>query len=190
MVDFCLASNSPRRKELLLSKGFCFSCVSPSIDESKLVNEFPHDYVKRMASTKALSVYNSIDVKLPCLGADTVVIIDNKIIGKPKNYQDCFTTLKLLSGREHIVITAVSLVSIEFKKLIYVESKVTFNYLDDKEILEYWNTGEPCDKAGSYAIQGRGRKFVKSFQGSYTNIVGLPIEETESLLRSSLSHIP
>lgn len=186
MFNIILASASPRRKELLSILGFDFEVIPASIDESIFPDESPSCYAMRMALEKA----NSISLKYPqsyIIGADTVVTIDEKILGKPKDKEEAFYMLNLLSGKKHIVITGFSIINRDLvvNILKYVETEVVFKKLNDYEINWYIETGEPFDKAGAYAIQGIGSFMVKSIYGSYTNVVGLPlcelIEELEKL---------
>lgn len=181
-----LASGSPRRRELLQQIGVQFDVISASVEEKIKTGETGLDYVRRLALEKAqagLAQVQRAGFSLaPVLGADTLGILDNKILEKPKDANDAANILRSLSGRTHQVITAIALVSPEKTATAYAITEVTFRQLTENEISEYWLTGEPCDKAGGYAIQGLGAVFVKSIQGSYSNVVGLPIETCCELL--------
>lgn len=182
MNPLYLASGSPRRRELLEQVGVAFSVVAAPIDETPLPDESPRDYVERLALGKAQAGARSLAVPGVVLGADTAVILDGRILGKPLDQDDSAQTLAFLSGREHQVLTAVALVSGERQEVISVSSQVRFRPLSSTEISAYWASGEPRDKAGGYAIQGLGAVFVQSIQGSYSGVVGLPLCETAQLL--------
>jgi len=186
-VDFLLASKSPRRIELLRNAGFQFSLIDVNVDESKNPGEEPRKYVSRMAYSKSCQGFIIAEKQTPCLGADTIVVKDKEIFGKPKDFEDCRRMLGILSGSCHEVITAICLFTAEKYYLQLVESQVEFRHVSEQDIADYWNTGEPKDKAGSYAIQGIGAKFVRNYTGSLTNIIGLPMEETQKLLQSVIS---
>lgn len=175
-----LASGSPRRRELLQQIGVQFDVVAASVEEKMKIGETGLAYVQRLALEKAqagLAQVQRAGFSLaPVLGADTLGILDNKILEKPIDANDAADILRRLSGRTHQVITAIALVSAEKTATAYAITEVSFRQLTENEIRDYWLTGEPCDKAGGYAIQGLGAVFVKSIQGSYSNVVGLPIE--------------
>lgn len=186
-----LASASPRRKELLnlLVKGF--DILPADIDETPLIKENPEEYVVRMAVEKAIAAIDkykqqsNIDTSAVFIASDTSVVIDNKILGKPTSLEDSRCMLRLLSDRTHQVITSLCLCDLEREHLV-TESVITdviFRPISDLEIEHYWRTGEPQDKAGSYAIQGLGSVFVKSMSGSYSAVVGLPLFETAQQLK-------
>ncbi|WP_371188019.1 nucleoside triphosphate pyrophosphatase [Thalassotalea maritima] len=180
-----LASQSPRRKELL---GYLLDDfhVSPAdIDESVEAGENPQQYVMRMAKTKAKAGWQKLADKHRSnwvIGSDTVVVHGDNILGKPKDYPDSLRILRMLSATEHQVMTAVCLYNGEQQLLELVITDVEFAALTDAQIYHYWHTGEPQDKAGSYGIQGIGGQFVKRINGSYSNVVGLPLCEMRSLL--------
>ena len=178
-----LASASPRRKELLSQLGVEFSQFSVDADESQFPNEAPRDYVERLARLKAQSGVAMGYTDRPVLGSDTVVVIDDTALGKPLDQADFTATMKRLSGRTHQVMTAVAIADSEQVKSCLVVTDVTFKPLSDAEIDAYWHSGEPQDKAGGYGIQGYGGKYVKRIEGSYFAVVGLPLYETEQLLR-------
>ena len=175
-----LASQSPRRAELLSQIGVAFEATPADIDETPLQGELPEDYVMRMAQEKARAVHQ-LHPKDWVLGSDTSVILSDKILGKPENRDDGIAMLSALSGNTHRVLTSVSLVgSDEYHALS--ESQVTFRHLDQGEIEAYWKTGEPADKAGAYAVQGQAAVFISRINGSFSGIMGLPLFETAQLL--------
>ena len=186
-VDLYLASGSPRRRELLAQIGVNFDVVAAEVDESPLPNELPADYVCRLSKMKAkagiVTARNLGLPERPTLGADTTVLLGNQILGKPKNQTDALAMLTRLSGTSHVVLTAVTLIKGEKSTTCLSESKVEFRPLTKTEMLSYWATGEPADKAGAYGIQGMGAVFVKAIHGSYSGVVGLPLAETAELLK-------
>ncbi|HNQ64137.1 MAG TPA: Maf family protein [Syntrophorhabdaceae bacterium] len=179
-----LASESTRRVDILRTLGISFSIIPPNIDEKRKKDETPKDFVLRISFEKANKVGNLFSDKW-VIGADTVVVIKNKILGKPKNERDAFNMLKYLSGKWHKVITGYCVLNAS-KNVIYrdaVETRVYLRELTEDEIARYIKTSEPFDKAGSYAVQGKGGYMVKEIKGSYANVVGLPIcEVAEALL--------
>jgi septum formation protein len=179
-----LASVSPRRRELLTQIGVPHLVTGAHIDESVHPGERPHDYVQRMARTKAQTVWEQ-DLSLPVLGADTTVVLDGKVFGKPADRADALRMLGLLSGRTHDVLTAIALASKEGLAIRVSVSAVRFRMLAADEIAAYWETGEPRDKAGAYAIQGLGAVFIESLTGSFSGVMGLPLFETSELLRAA-----
>jgi septum formation protein len=189
-----LASRSPRRRELLKQIGVSFEVLvlrerpgrGPDVDESLRPGEFPDDYVRRVCRAKAdagwqRTVQRQLR-KFPVLAADTVVCIDENILGKPADGADAARMLRILSGREHRVLTAVALKFDERAELVVSESRVRFCELAEAEIETYVESGEPTDKAGAYAIQGRAAAFVTELHGSYSGIMGLPLYETAQLI--------
>lgn len=182
-----LASKSPRRHELLAQLGVNFIYKVSDIDEKPLNNETAVDLVARLAAAKAQAVYDQLDDSSDTivLGSDTVVSVDQHILGKPKNQQEAAEMLALLSGRTHQVLTAVTLVKESEPSSVIVSNDVTFRVLKDEEIEAYWQTGEPSDKAGSYAIQGLAAQFISHLQGSYSAVMGLPLYETAQLLQQA-----
>lgn len=178
-----LASTSPRRRELLQQIGLSFEVLRVDVNESTQVNESPEEYVQRLSLAKAQSGLAQCPSNSLVLAADTTVVIDNHIIGKPENLEQAITIWQLLSGRCHQVLTGVTLANHNQSKTIVVTTDVYFCPLSMKEMLAYWQTGEPQDKAGGYGIQGKGALFVKKIDGSYSNVVGLPLTETVQLLR-------
>jgi len=185
MNKLILASASQRRKELLQQIGVYFSCMPMDIDETSLVGENAESYVLRLAEQKALAALPKSN-GLPVLGSDTCVVLDEVIMGKPENEQDAINMLKRLSGRSHVVKTAVAVCCETNSKIQLcsevVETEVSFSELSDAQILNYVKSGEPMDKAGAYGIQGRAAVFVNSINGSYSNVVGLPLAQTAQLL--------
>jgi len=175
-----LASQSPRRAELLRQIGIAFRTCPADIDESPLPGEMPAAYVERMATTKATAVRQQ-QPKMPVLGSDTAVVIDDEILGKPVGRDDAIRMLLTLSGRTHEVLTGVAISDGQVSYRLN-RSKVTFRDLNADEAAAYWDSGEPADKAGGYAIQGLGAAFVANINGSYSGIMGLPLFETLQLL--------
>lgn len=180
----CLASVSPRRRELLAQIGVPHSVVGADIDETARIGEAPRDYVLRMARQKALTVRERGE-RLPVLAADTTVMLDDVIYGKPRDRADGLGMLGRLSGRTHAVLTAVALADSRGVAVQLSVSTVRFRDLSAQECAEYWETGEPCDKAGGYAVQGAAAVFIESLNGSYSGVMGLPLFETAGLLRAA-----
>lgn len=175
-----LASSSPRRREILAALGVPFSYAGADIDESRLPAESVANMVSRLAREKAQASYTG---SLPVLGADTIVVLDDCIFGKPTSRDEGLRMLGALSGRVHRVLTAVALVFDGRLEVALSNTKVKFRDIDPDEADAYWQSGEPEGKAGSYAIQGLGGVFVESLTGSYSCVVGLPVFETAKLLR-------
>ena len=184
MASLHLASASPRRRELLAQIGVPFVTLIASIDETALPGEPAERYVERLAREKALAGLATLNVPAGAvvLGADTAVVLDGRILDKPADQAECLATLAALSGREHQVLTAVALASAQRIESRVVVSRVRFRPLRAGEAEAYWATGEPCDKAGSYGIQGLAAVFVSQLEGSYSAVVGLPLCETAQLL--------
>ncbi|MGX0888124.1 septum formation protein [Pseudomonas sp. ADAK2 TE3594] len=184
MKQLYLASGSPRRRELLTQIGVSFSVISADIDETPLPEESPSAYVERLARGKAEAGHETIvsDADFCVLGADTAVVLDGKILGKPVDEADACAMLMLLSGREHEVLTAIAVRNGERCESLVVRSLVRFRNIDPDEAAAYWASGEPRDKAGGYGIQGLGAVFVAGLNGSYSAVVGLPLCETCELL--------
>lgn len=178
-----LASASPRRRELLAQLGIAFESIVTAIDESLRPDESVEAYVRRMAGAKAAAALKRLPARrAPVLGADTVVVIDRQILGKPANQAAAAAMLHRLSGRAHEVLTAVAISDGERKTIAVSRTIVTFRSLSDAEIDGYWATGEPRDKAGGYAIQGLGAVFIETIAGSYSGVMGLPLFDTARLL--------
>lgn len=182
MKPLYLASGSPRRRELLTQIGVPFTVVSAPIDESPLPNESAPAYVERLALAKAAAGLASVAGQAVVLGADTAVVLDGRILGKPEDREDALAMLADLSGREHQVLTAVALSDGLHMQSLCVTSTVRFRSISADEAQRYWASGEPADKAGGYAIQGLGAVFVTGLSGSYSAVVGLPLSETAGLL--------
>jgi len=183
ITQLYLASTSPRRRELLQQLGVIFEVVAVDIDESIKLNETAQDYVCRMALEKArLGCQLAGKDTIPVLGSDTSVVLANNVFGKPQDKQQSSDMLMSLSGKTHEVLTAVALIQGDHEKVILNTSQVTFKDLSETEIEAYWESGEPVDKAGSYAIQGKGAKFIKHLSGSFSGVMGLPLYETAELL--------
>lgn len=178
-VDMILASASPRRKFLLNSLGIRFVAVPSSIDESLLTGESPEVHVQRLALAKATEVAARFSGDW-VLGADTIVVIDGRILGKPKDEDEARAMLTRLAGRTHLVFTGYAIVNSALsgtERVRYAQSDVHIRELSPRQIAGYVRTGEPMDKAGAYAIQGVGSAIVEHVSGSYTNVVGLPLCE-------------
>lgn len=177
-----LASQSPRRRELLDQIGVQFELLNTDIDETPLDNEAAGDYVKRLAIEKATAGQSIATADKPVLGADTIVVLDNQLLGKPRNKEHAISMLLALSGRQHQVMTAVALVQGDVTVSDVVTTSVTFRTISEQEALNYWDTDEPKDKAGGYGIQGLGAQFVEKIDGCYFAVVGLPLMKTQQLL--------
>ncbi|MEY3761375.1 MAG: hypothetical protein RIR39_2866 [Pseudomonadota bacterium] len=180
-VQIILASASPRRKELLDQINVSYRVYPVDLDETPWPDEAPLDYVQRVAAEKSAACKAQLNTEIPVLAADTAVILGAVIMGKPKDKADAMDMLTQLSGKTHQVYSAISLRGREHGQAVSI-TEVTFRCLTEQEILDYWHSGEPVDKAGSYAIQGRGGVFVESIKGSFSGVVGLPLFETAELL--------
>lgn len=176
-----LASKSPRRQQILRDAGIPFVVRSADVPEQRHPGESPADYVRRLAEEKAFAVPMSTGEII--LGADTVVVIDGQVLEKPSDARDAMRMLDLLSGREHKVITGICLRSGSRKIVDVATTRVRFASLTREEIEDYVASGEPMDKAGAYAIQGLASKFIDRVEGSYSNVVGLPVSLVYRLLR-------
>ncbi len=188
MFELILASASPRRQSLLKALGLSLKVQPQDIDESLRPHEEPQALVRRLAVSKARSALqaslndNENNNNVLVLGSDTIVVCEGVILGKPLDKKEAVDTLKSLSGRKHQVMTAVALMNNDHEEIAVSITEVRFKHLSDEEIDAYWESGEPQDKAGSYAIQGLGGMFVSEINGSYSGVVGLPIFETSQLL--------
>lgn len=182
-ADLVLASASPRRRDLLAGIGVRFAVVPAHLDETPEPGERPRDYVARLARAKARAVATGLGDTLPVLGADTTVVCDDRLLGKPVDEAEAVAMLMALSGRTHQVLTAVALVRGAAEAGVVVETAVSFRALSLAECRAYWRSGEPADKAGGYALQGLGGIFVTRIAGSYSGVVGLPVAETYTLMR-------
>jgi len=180
----CLASMSPRRRELLAQIGVPHTVVAAHVDESLLPRESPADYVARLARLKAITVRERGEV-LPVLAADTSVVLEGSVFGKPADRADGLAMLAALAGRTHEVLTAVALATPRGVALRVNCSSVRFRDIERAEREAYWDTGEPHDKAGGYAVQGYGAVFIAGLSGSYSGVMGLPLFETAELLRDA-----
>lgn len=176
-----LASGSPRRAELLRQIGLPFVVRPPDVDESLRPGESPERYVERLAIGKARAV---VAEDGPALGADTAVVVDEEILGKPADRASAIDMILRLSGRTHRVLTGVAVTDGRAVRSCVVAADVTFRAITRDEAAAYWETGEPRDKAGGYGIQGIGGIFAQSINGSYSAVVGLPLAETEALLHA------
>lgn len=181
-----LASQSPRRKQLLAYIVDDFDIAVADIDESPLLEESPFDYVSRLAKSKAAKVHEQGNADAIVIGSDTAVVCDNEILGKPVDLNDSLQILQKLSGRTHQVMTSFCIIKDQHVVVEVVTTDVLFKALTDDEIIRYWQTQEPADKAGSYAIQGIGGKFVTRISGSVSAVIGLPLVELEHALQEIL----
>ncbi len=184
-----LASNSPRRQELLRSAGFEFDVQASHAEEFPSPGESPEAYVTRLAEEKARTVARTAETNSLVLGADTEVVIDGQILGKPSGRDDAARMLRLLAGCTHRVITGVCLIQAPDRMLDLkcATTFVTFAPMTEQEIQSYARSGEPLDKAGAYAIQGLASRFVTRVEGSYSNVVGLPISLVYEMLKPFLT---
>ncbi|MEZ5451430.1 MAG: Maf family protein [Thiothrix sp.] len=184
-----LASASPRRRELLAQIGLNFLVQTADIDETPLPGESAEALVKRLAKEKAEAVWIRRGVShtpvLPVLGSDTLGILRGELLVKPADFEDARRMLRKMSDQRHEILTAVALTSAGGTQVIVNRSVVKFRALTDAEILAYWQTGEPQDKAGAYAIQGYGAIFIEQLEGSYSGVMGLPLFETAQLLQAA-----
>ena len=177
-MKIALASGSPRRKELMALAGFDFDIIVPDVDESVPGDFTPAETVTHLSKIKAEAIFTESSGYDVIVAADTVVSIDDEILGKPGDKEDAFRMIRLLSGRTHSVYTGVTVIKNGTADTFYSKSDVTFYELSDDEINLYLDSGEYADKAGSYGIQGKGCVLVKEVHGDYYNIVGLPIART------------
>ena len=183
-MKLILASASPRRAEILRDAGYHFSVLSSAIDETPYADESPQDLVLRLAQTKAdLAAARAVGPAI-LIAADTAVVLDGNIFGKPRSSEDARRTLEKLSGRSHTVLTGVALIRLpDAERRSFVEStRVEFAPLSDEEINRYLATGEPHDKAGAYAIQGYAARYIPRINGCYFNVVGLPLARLQHSL--------
>jgi septum formation protein len=184
-MKLILASASPRRAEILRDAGIIFSATPSEVDETPLPGESPHDHVQRLAAAKAEAVAARSIGPAIVIGADTVVTIDDHIIGKPRSAEDARRTLTKLSGRTHSVLTGVTLIRLpDAERISFVEETlVHFSPLSAEEISQYLATEESYDKAGAYAIQGRAGRYIPRIEGCYFNVVGLPLARVAQELK-------
>lgn len=182
MTPVYLASGSPRRQELLTQLGVPFTRIISGVEEVRLPEENAAQYVSRLAREKALAGVAMAEENLPVIGADTIVVLNGEVLEKPRDHGHACAMLHRLSGNTHQVMTAVAVADRAHILDCLVVTEVTFRPLSEKDIEEYVASEEPMDKAGAYGIQGLGGRFVKSINGSYHAVVGLPLVETEALL--------
>ena len=184
VVDVYLASASPRRRELLQQIGVRFAVHPSNVPEARMPDESPVNMATRLAQLKAESVWLSLplDQRKPVIGSDTIVVVDNRILGKPLNREHGIDMLRQLANRQHQVITAVAIYADRCSVAVN-ENLVRFRDISADEAMVYWDSGEPVDKAGGYAIQGLAAVFVKELIGSYSGVMGLPLFETAQLLK-------
>jgi septum formation protein len=176
-----LASTSPRRREILETLGIEFDVVPVETDESPLQGETPGEMVLRLAIAKADAANYGEFV----LAADTIVVLGDRVLGKPRDVDEAIEMLLALSGRTHAVMTGVALKTPTETRSVLSTTDVQFREIGRDEAYRYWQSGEPCDKAGAYGIQGLGGMFVKGIEGSYSGVMGLPVFETVELLKSA-----
>jgi septum formation protein len=188
-LPLVLASASPRRHRLLAGAGLAFEVMPADIDESARPGETPEGLVERLSAGKARAVAARLGAEPPrwVLGSDTVVVLGECMLGKPRDPGHAVELLSRLVGRSHRVVSGVALLTSDggFARIRSVESRVRMRPADEAEIREYVAGGEPLDKAGAYAVQGQGRRFVERIEGSETNVIGLPLDETLALLREA-----
>lgn len=186
MTALYLASQSPRRRELLSQIGVQYSILSVNVEERRGAEESPQDYVSRLACDKSEAGWHKLStldgLEAPVLGADTIVVLQGKVLEKPVDEADAIRMLLALSGQVHEVFTAVAVTSGSNQASVLCRSEVLFGEITQAQALAYWHTGEPRDKAGAYGIQGAGAVFVEKIIGSYSAVVGLPLFETKKLL--------
>lgn len=182
-AQLVLASRSPRRAELLAQLQVAFRIAPVDCDESALPGEAAIALVKRLAEAKAV-LGQAGTSRLPVLGADTVVVVDGQVLGKPRSPEEALAMLKRLNGRDHEVLTAVAMCADARREVVVSHSTVSFGELDHDQLERYWATGAGLDKAGGYGIQGIGGILVRRIDGSHSGIMGLPVYETEALLRA------
>jgi septum formation protein len=189
-----LASGSPRRRDLLSRLEVPFSTVPAEIAEKVRPGEAPRELAERLAREKAAAVAAQIGEtpRRVVLGSDTIVVIGDEVLGKPRDGEHAFALLRKLVGRTHLVMTGVAVVESDtgLTRSRVVESRVTLREADEAELREYVATGDSLDKAGAYALQGAGRRFVTDVEGSETNVIGLPLEETRAMLKDAGVEIP
>ena len=188
-----LASASPRRRDLLRRAGIRFEVRPADISEIGQPGEIPVAFAQRLARSKALAVAEQIGASPPrlVLGADTIVVLDGEVLGKPRDSDHALELLERLKGREHSVVTAIALVASDTLRIrqAAVTSRVEMRAVERDELIAYVATGEPLDKAGGYAVQGGARSFVTRIHGSETNVIGLPLDETVELLGEAVQHL-
>jgi septum formation protein len=177
-----LASGSPRRSELLRAAGFRVEVIPSRVDETPLPGESARSQAERLALAKARAVAERVDTGRAVLGADTIVVVDGDPVGKPRDADHAVALLSRLVGRRHVVLTAVAVLAGSEVERFHVESGVRMRHAHADEIRAYVATGESLDKAGAYAVQGGGRRFIDRIEGSESNVIGLPMDETRAAL--------
>lgn len=182
MMQIHLASSSPRRHEILTALGLSFTAAGVDIDESRYDGEPVADMVVRLAIAKAAAAREAVDQLLPVIAADTAVAVDDEVLGKPGSQDEALQMLASLSGRTHTVLTGVALDYAGVVRTATTRTEVRFREISPDEAQSYWQSGEPLDKAGAYAVQGIAGIFVEDISGSYSGVVGLPVFETAALL--------
>jgi len=185
-----LASASPRRAELLRQIGIAFSVLSAPVDETQWQGESADAYVQRLALAKARAgwTHPARQADWPLLAADTSVVVDGEVLGKPTSLADGLAMLRRLSGRRHQVMTAVAVKNAKAERLQVQTSTVGFRPLTEAEMLAYWHSGEGHDKAGGYAVQGLAARYIDYLEGSYSGVVGLPLHVVDTLLNDPAFH--
>lgn len=193
-IELYLASESPRRQELLQQLKVQFEVIQAPIDESVLAAETPEAYVQRMAIEKAQAGFSKlvsetssgkVSEQTWVIGGDTAVVLGGKIFGKPLDKADALSMLQALSGQTHLVLSSLAIINNKQVFSVLNTTQVTFKVLSPIEVNDYWQTGEPLGKAGGYAIQGLGARFIKTIHGSYSGVMGLPLYELDQLLTES-----
>ena len=178
-----LASQSLRRQDILRSLGLSYTAAGVDVNEQRLQRELPEAMALRLSRDKAMAA--DVDPSRIVVGADTLVVLEDMVFGKPKDRDECLDMLASLSGRTHRVLTGVAVLASGKVQTVVSTTEVQFREISPDEALAYWHSGEPCDKAGAYAIQGRGGIFVEAISGSYSGVVGLPVFETSQMLRNA-----
>ncbi len=186
MTSLYLASQSPRRRELLTQIGVQFEVLCVDVEERQASDESAQDYVKRLACDKSAAGWHKLSMSgkslAPVMGADTIVVLNGEVLEKPRDQADGVNMLMTLSGQVHEVFTAVAITSGKTQAAQICRTEVQFSEITPESARAYWHTGEPHDKAGGYGIQGAGALFVEKISGSYSAVVGLPLFETQQLL--------
>lgn len=183
-TQIILASASSRRQTLLKQIGVTFEVMTVDIDETPRKHELPHHYVKRLSEEKARTAFEQSTKQRPVLGADTTVAINGMVLGKPQHQEEAIDMLMMLSGKTHQVMTAVTVLNQQCEQSIVNITEVTFANITRQQAHTYWQTGEPSDKAGAYAIQGLAAVWITNIKGSFSSVMGLPLYETAQLLRA------
>ncbi len=187
-AQIILASASPRRRELLDQIGIRYRVAAADIDESPLANETPDALVQRLALAKARAIWTRSAKTLPVLGADTLGQLGDELLVKPTDCADARRMLRTMAGRKHEILSGVAVCSAAGEQVLVCRSTVWLRAMSEAEIQAYWDSGEPADKAGAYAIQGLGAVFVERLEGSYSAVMGLPLFETAAMLAAAGVH--